>query len=219
MPSQTSLTELASTFLRLGLTAFGGPAAHIGLMRESFVRRRGWLDDATFFDLVGLSNLIPGPTSTELAMHIGHRRAGWPGFLVAGLGFIAPAVVLVLALAWAYVSFGTRPEAASVLAGIAPVVIAIVASAGIGLGRAALRTVPLVVVAAAVVAGSLAGVSEIVLLLAGGLVTLALAEARRWGAGPTASGHGMAAVGLLGAGRVLAIGGSLAAVAPLAVFV
>lgn len=219
--AETSLTELAATFLRLGLTAFGGPAAHIGLMREAFVKRRGWLDDATFLDLVGLSNLIPGPTSTELAMHVGHRRAGWPGFLVAGIGFIAPAVVLVLALAWAYVEFGSRPEATSTLAGIAPVVIAIVANAGIGLGRAALRTPTLLVVAAAVIVGSQVGVSEILLLLAGGVFTLMVAEVtRRAPAAGTERGGAIALGWLGGAGRVAALaGGVAAAVAPLAIFV
>lgn len=227
-PGQTSLRELAGTFLRLGLTAFGGPAAHIGLMREWFVRRRGWLDDATFLDLVGLSNLIPGPTSTELAMHIGHRRAGWPGFLLAGLAFIAPAVVLVLALAWAYVSFGSRPEATSILAGIAPVVIAIVANAAIGLGRTALRSGPLAGVAVAVAACALIGFSEIGLLLGGGAFTLLLAEVRgprpRAGARGTAAGSApprhrdAVALGWLGGGKALAIGSAAAAIAPLAVF-
>lgn len=215
--SRSSLTEVAATFLRLGLTAFGGPAAHIGLMRESFVRRRGWLDDATFLDLVGLSNLIPGPTSTELAMHIGHRRAGWPGFLVAGIAFIAPAVVLVLALAWMYVAYGSRPEATSILAGIAPVVIAIVANAGVGLGRAALRTPLLVAVAAAVIVGSLVGVSEILLLLAGGAFTLTVAEATRRVPAPGADKGGAAALGWLGGGRLVAAAGVIAAVAPLAI--
>lgn len=214
--SRTSLGELAVTFLRLGLTAFGGPAAHIGLMREAFVRRRGWLDDATFLDLFGLSNLIPGPTSTELAMHIGHRRAGWAGFLVAGFGFIAPAVIIVLALAWAYVTFGSRPEATAVLAGIAPVVIAIVANAGIVLGRAALRTRPLVAVTTAVVIGSLLGLSEILLLLGGGAFTLAVAEARWRYTGP---GRASAvAIGSIGSGRIVALAGGLAAVVgPLAI--
>jgi chromate transporter len=233
-PAKTSLVELAATFVRLGLTAFGGPAAHIGLMRESFVRRLGWLDDATFLDLVGLSNLIPGPTSTELAMHIGHRRAGWPGFIVAGLGFIAPAVGLVLALAWVYVSFGTRPEVASVLAGIAPVVIAIVANAAVGLGRTALPTASLAAVAGAVVAGSLVGVSEIGLLLGGGLLTLLAAEVRGRAAavrrgessavregrpdrGAGSDGHGAFGIGWLGSGKALALAGVAAAVGPLAI--
>jgi chromate transporter len=207
--SRTSLRELAATFLRLGLTAFGGPAAHIGLMREAFVRQRGWLDEATFLDLVGLSNLIPGPTSTELAMHIGHRRAGWGGFLVAGLGFISPAVVLVLALAVVYVSVGSRPEATAVLAGIAPVVISIVANAGVGLARAALRTPLLVAVTVAVIIGSLAGVSEILLLLGGGAVALSVHEGRRGASGPTV---GSASLAGWGGDRIVAVGAALAAI-------
>lgn len=102
-------------FLRLGATAFGGPAAHVALMRDEFVRRRRWLDDAAFLDLVGAANLIPGPTSTELAMHLGYRRAGWPGFAVAGLGFIAPAVLVVGVLAWGYVEAGTLPAVDALL--------------------------------------------------------------------------------------------------------
>ncbi len=104
------LRELAAVFLRLGVTSFGGPAAHIALMRDEFVRRRGWLDDATYVDLIGAANLIPGPTSTEVAMHVGHRRAGWPGLVVAGVAFILPAVLIVAVLAWVYVTQGSRPE-------------------------------------------------------------------------------------------------------------
>src|ERR1700750_1274028 len=102
---RTSLKELASLFLRLGLTAFGGPAAHIAMMEDEVVARRHWLTRDEFLDLLGATNLIPGPNSTELAIHIGHRRAGWPGLLVAGTCFIVPAVVIVLAIAWAYVRF------------------------------------------------------------------------------------------------------------------
>ena len=196
-------------------------------MREWFVRRRGWLDEATFLDLVGLSNLIPGPTSTELAMHIGQRRAGWPGFLVAGLAFITPAVVLVLGLAWAYVSFGARPEATSVLTGIAPVVIAIVANAGLGLARTALRRPSLVIVAVAVGAGSVVGVSEIALLVGAGVATLLVAEAGSWrsnraGAGDAGGAGGLAGLGLAvnlpGVGRIVAVSGAAVAVTPLALF-
>src|SRR5256884_5473907 len=114
---RTTLTELAALFLRLGATSFGGPAAHIAMMEDEVVRRRGWLTRADFLDLLGATNLIPGPNSTELAIHIGHRRAGWPGLLVAGACFIVPAMLIVLALAWAYVRFGRLPEAAGLLFG------------------------------------------------------------------------------------------------------
>ena len=99
-PPTTGLVSLAAVFLRIGLTAFGGPAGHIAIMRDEFVRRRGWLDDAAFVDLIGAANLIPGPTSSELAMHIGHRRAGRAGLVVAGLAFLLPAVLIVAVLAW-----------------------------------------------------------------------------------------------------------------------
>src|SRR5208337_3665500 len=106
------LGELARLFLKLGITAFGGPAAHIALMEDEVVRRRGWLTHAEFLDLLGATNLIPGPNSTELAIHIGRRRAGWAGLVVAGICFILPAAGITLALAWVYVRFGKLPYAA-----------------------------------------------------------------------------------------------------------
>src|SRR6202171_6652938 len=102
----TSLKDLALLFLRLGTIAFGGPAAHIAMMEDEVVRRRGWISHGAFLDMVGACNLIPGPNSTELAIHIGHRRAGWPGLIVAGVCFIVPAMLIVLGLGWAYVSYG-----------------------------------------------------------------------------------------------------------------
>src|SRR6266446_5150638 len=105
-----TLGELASLFLRLGTIAFGGPAAHIALMEDEVVRRRGWLSRAQFLDLVGATNLIPGPNSTELAIHIGYRQSGWTGLVVAGSCFILPAMLIVAGIAWAYVRFGTLPE-------------------------------------------------------------------------------------------------------------
>jgi len=141
IPSKpTPLGELALVFLRLGTTAFGGPAAHIALMRQEFVERRGWLTEAEFLDLVGASNLIPGPSSTEVAIHIGRQRAGWAGLLLAGLCFILPAALIATALAWAYVRFGGLPQAAGVFYGVKPVIIAVVAQALWMLGRTALKT-------------------------------------------------------------------------------
>ena len=136
----TPLGELALVFVRLGTTAFGGPAAHIALMRQEFVERRGWLTEAEFLDLVGASNLIPGPSSTEVAIHIGRQRAGWAGLLLAGLCFILPAALIATALAWAYVRFGPLPQAAGVFYGVKPVIIAVVAQALWMLGRTALKT-------------------------------------------------------------------------------
>ena len=141
IPSKpTPLGELALVFLRLGTTAFGGPAAHIALMRQEFVERRGWLTEAEFLDLVGASNLIPGPSSTEVAIHIGRQRAGWAGLLLAGLCFILPAALIATALAWVYVRFGGLPQAAGVFYGVKPVIIAVVAQALWMLGRTALKT-------------------------------------------------------------------------------
>src|SRR5262245_6618916 len=106
-PAKASLRTVAAVFLRLGATRFGGPAAHIALMEEEVVRRRAWLTHEEFVDLLGATNLIPGPNSTEMAIHVGHRVAGWPGLLVAGVCFILPAALIVSLLAWAYVHFGT----------------------------------------------------------------------------------------------------------------
>src|SRR3954466_4887688 len=104
---ESELGEVSRLFLRLGFTAFGGPAAHIAMMRHEVVERRQWMTDQHFLDLVGATNLIPGPNSTEMAIHIGHERAGWRGLLAAGLCFIMPAVLIVMALAWAYVRYGS----------------------------------------------------------------------------------------------------------------
>ncbi len=203
----TSLRELATIFLRLGVTSFGGPAAHIALMREEFVRRRGWLDDAAYLDLIGAANLIPGPTSTEVAMHVGHRRAGWPGLVVAGLAFILPAVLFVAVLAWVYVRAGTRPEVEALLAGIAPVVVAIIAFAGASIGRTVRQTRLGVVLVALAIVLVVIRVPEIAVLLGLGVVALIVRLGPWSGVGPGirrgvagviagagASSHGLGAV-------------------------
>ena len=164
------LGELALIFLRLGATAFGGPAAHIALMRREFVERRGWLTEADFLDLVGASNLIPGPGSTEVAIFIGLRRAGWIGLLLAGVCFILPAALLVTALAWAYVRFGHLPQAAGVFYGVKPVIIAVVGQALWMLGRTALRTRLLRAVGAATTVLAFLGVPPLALLFGTGAV-------------------------------------------------
>ena len=158
------LAELAGLFLRLGTTAFGGPAAHIAMMEDEVVRRRGWLTREEFLDLLGATNLIPGPNSTELAIHIGHRRAGWPGLLVAGTAFIVPAMLIVTGFGWAYVRFGALPETRGLLYGIKPVVIAIVLQALWALGRAAIRSWSLALIGVAAVVASAAGVGELTVL-------------------------------------------------------
>lgn len=164
------LSELAALFLRLGTTAFGGPAAHIAMMREEIVHRRQWLTDAEFLDLLGATNLIPGPNSTEMAIHVGHRRAGWPGLVVAGACFILPAALIVTVIAWAYVRFGQLPKVEGLLYGVKPVIIAVVLQALWGLVRAALKTKPLAAVAVVAVALSLLGVNELVVLFGTGLL-------------------------------------------------
>jgi len=123
------LAELARLFLKLGTIGFGGPAAHIALMEDEVVRRRGWLTRERFLDLLGATNLIPGPNSTEMAIHVGHQRAGWRGLVVAGVSFILPAFLVVLACAWAYGRYGTLPAAEGLLRGVKPVIIAIVLQA------------------------------------------------------------------------------------------
>ena len=164
----SALSELGRLFLGLGATAFGGPAAHVAMMEHEVVRRRGWLTRDEFLDLVGATNLIPGPNSTEMAIHIGHRRAGWPGLVVAGICFIVPAAVIVWALAWAYIRFGRLPEVAGLLYGVKPVIIAVVLQALWGLGKSALKTRGLVVVALACAALSAAGIDELVILFGAG---------------------------------------------------
>lgn len=181
-----NLRELAFVFLRLGATAFGGPAAHIGILREEVVRRRGWLADAEFLDLLGAANLIPGPNSTELAIHIGRKRAGFPGLIVAGAAFILPAMAVTLAFAWAYVRFGTLPAAAGFLYGVKPVIIAIVAHALWGLGRVAIRGRTSAFVAIAALVAVAAGAHELAVLAAAGLVAAAIRAAPRFGSGTAA---------------------------------
>ena len=126
--------------MRLGATAFGGPAAHIAMMRDEVVRRRAWVTEEQFLDLLGATNLIPGPNSTEMAIHIGWRRRRWAGLVVAGVSFILPAMFITGILAWAYVRFGTLPEAAGLLWGVKPVILEIVAQALWNLAPAADRT-------------------------------------------------------------------------------
>ncbi len=164
------LREVATLFSKLGVIGFGGPAAHIALMRDEVVRRRHWMDDQEFLEWVGATNLIPGPNSTELAIHLGHQRAGWKGLITAGVCFIAPAVAMVAALAWLYSDHGTDPRVVDIRYGVLPVIIAVVAQALVGLGRTALVDLFSAVLGLAAFGAYLAGVHElIVLAVAGGL--------------------------------------------------
>jgi chromate transporter len=175
------LGEVGGYFLRLGFTAFGGPAAHIAMMRDEVVRRRKWISDQRFLDLLGVINLIPGPNSTELAIYLGYERAGWLGLVAGGALFIAPAMLIVMTLAWAYVKFGSMPQVAWLLYGVKPVVIAIILQALWGLARTALKGPIAAALGLAVVALYLVGVNVLALLFGGalayGLIRLA---ARGW---------------------------------------
>jgi len=178
-PAPGSLRELAALFLRLGTIAFGGPAAHIAMMRDEVVVRRKWLRDEEFLDLLGATNLIPGPNSTEMAIHIGYLRAGWRGFLVAGASFIAPAALIVTILAWAYVQYGATPEATWLLYGVKPVIIVIVAKALWDLGRTAMKDSALAATGVAAFALYLLGINEILVLLGGGVIVMAWRNRKR----------------------------------------
>ena len=175
MPSTLAdIWELAGIFLRLGTVAFGGPAAHIAMMRAEFVERRSWLTESEFLDLIGAANVIPGPSSTEVAIHIGLRRAGWIGLAVAGVCFIVPASLIVTAIAWGYVRFGRLPQVEGLLYGIKPVIIAVIGQALWTLGRTALKTMRQVIVGVLATAGALFGVNPVWLIVGAGYVTATL---------------------------------------------
>lgn len=176
-----SLRELAFLFLRLGTTAFGGPGAHIAMMEDEVVRRREWLSHAEFLDLIGATSLIPGPSSTEMAIYIGRYRAGWAGILVAGACFILPAALIVAVIAWAYVRFGSLPQAAGLLYGVKPVVIAVIVQALWALRRAAFKTGFVMVMGLIALAADFLGVNVVVVLLGtGAFVALGSSLRQHW---------------------------------------
>jgi chromate transporter len=164
------LKEVAGLFLKLGIIGFGGPAAHIAMMEDEVVRRRGWLSREKFIDLLGATNLVPGPNSTEMAIHIGRSRAGFPGLFVAGACFILPAVAMATACAWAYTRFGALPQTGGILYGVKPVIIAVVFQALWGLGRTAVKSPGLAAMGIAAAALSFLGVNELLLLFASGVL-------------------------------------------------
>ena len=182
------LLEVTALFLKLGLTGFGGPAAHIAMMHDEVVTRRKWLSDQEFLDLVGATNLIPGPNSTEMAIHIGFLRAGWLGLFVGGVCFILPAMLIVMALAWVYVRYGATPQSGWLLYGIKPVVIAIIVQALWVLGKKAVKGPLAALVALIVLALYFLGVNEIVLLFAGGLAVMLIANMQRLRKGSLVAG-------------------------------
>ncbi len=176
MPAKSRTLEVLRLALRLGFTAFGGPAAHIALLREEVVTRKAWLTDQRFLDYLGICNLIPGPNSTELVMHVAMQRAGWRGLIAGGLGFILPAASITLFFAWLYQTYGSSPSFTGVLYGVQPVVIAVVVQAIYGLAKPALKTPLLGAAALAAIIGYALGINELVLLF--GIAGLAFLASR-----------------------------------------
>ncbi len=173
------LAEVAALFLKLGFTAFGGPAAHIGIMHNEVVVLRKWLTDEEFLDLLGATNLIPGPNSTEMAIHIGYLRAGFLGLLTGGICFIAPATLIVLGLSWLYVQYGNTPQLEWLMYGIKPVVIAIIAQALWTLGRKAFNNKLAVIIGVSVFVLYFFKLNEIALLFGGALIVMIVSNYRR----------------------------------------
>lgn len=164
------LSEIASVFFKLGCLAFGGPAAHISMMEDEVVTKRKWISRQHFLDLVGATNLIPGPNSTEMTMHCGHERGGVLGLFVAGICFIFPAVTITAILAWFYVTYGSLPAVEPIIRGIQPAVLAIIASAILKLGKKAVKTIDLAVLGVIALTVTLFGVNEIIVLLSTGIL-------------------------------------------------
>lgn len=179
----SAIKEIAKLFLRLGFTAFGGPAAHIAMMQQEVVTKRKWLNEQEFLDLLGATNLIPGPNSTEMAIHIGHARAGWKGLIVAGMCFILPAVFITLIFAVLYRQYGQLPEVQPFVYGIKPAIIAIILSAVFPLAKKSLKTPELILIGIVVLILSLLNIHEIYLMFGAGLFSLLSATVRNKRAG------------------------------------
>jgi chromate transporter len=179
------LAEVTAVMLKLGTTAFGGPAVHVAMLRDEVVRRRHWLDDKEFLDLFGAVSVLPGPSSTQLAISLSRRRAGWVGLVVGGICFIAPAMTIVLTLAWAYVHYGATTPGGGALSGVEPVVIAVVAVALRDLARQALKRRWLAVIGILAAAAYFAGVSVLLPLLGGGVIVMLVDNRNRIAPGPT----------------------------------
>ncbi|MFS4492155.1 chromate efflux transporter [Maribacter sp. 2308TA10-17] len=172
MSEGQKLKEIAVLFFKLGSIAFGGPAAHIAMMEDEVVRKRKWMTQEHFLDLMGATNLIPGPNSTEMTMHCGHERAGWKGLFVAGFCFIFPAVVITGIFAWLYKKYGQLPEVEPFIYGIKPAVIAIIIMAAYKLGKKAVKNTKLAILGIAAIVVCLLGVNEIIVLFGCGLIGL-----------------------------------------------
>jgi chromate transporter len=180
-PERTNTKELARLFLKLGITAFGGPAAHIAMMQREVVEKRQWMDHQHFLDLIGATNLIPGPNSTEMAIHIGHERGGWKGLLIAGVCFILPAVLITGFIAWLYQRYGQLPQVTQFIYGIKPAIIAIILAAALPLARRAVKTAELAVIGMLALGAALAGINEIDVMFGAGLIVLVLYMIRKQG--------------------------------------
>ena len=178
MEAKTNLKELAKLFLKLGIIGFGGPAAHIAMMREEVVVKRKWLTEQHFLDLIGATNLIPGPNSTEMAIHIGHEKGGWKGLLIAGLCFILPAVFITGIFAWLYKQYGQIPEVQPFVYGIKPAIIAIILAAIFPLAKKSLKSFELLIIGLIVLSCSLLNYNEIYLMFGAGFLALFLSYIR-----------------------------------------
>jgi chromate transporter len=177
--NRSQLAEVGKVFLKLGLTGFGGPAVHIAMMEEEVVRKRQWMSHEHFLDLIGATNLIPGPNSTEMALHCGQERAGWRGLLLAGACFILPAVVITGLIAWAYQQYGTLPQVAPFIYGIKPAIIGIVVSLMITLGRKALKNIELGIIGTICITLAFFGINEIYILFGAGFLAMLIQLARQ----------------------------------------
>jgi chromate transporter len=169
-----NIKEVALLFLKLGFTTFGGPAAFLGIAHDEVVKRRKWLDDTQFLDLIGATNLIPGPNAVEMAIHIGFLHAGWVGFWLGGISYTLPAVLIVMGLAWSYQHFGGMPQLTWILYAVEPVVIAIILKALLSLGKQIFKKLFLLIIAISVMVLSLAGVDSILLLFGFGLLVMVI---------------------------------------------
>lgn len=178
MKNSADLKEIAKLFLKLGVIGFGGPAAHIAMMQEEVVTKRKWLTEQHFLDLIGATNLIPGPNSTEMAIHIGYEKAGWKGLLIAGLCFILPAVFITGFFAWLYKQYGQLPEVQPFVYGIKPAIIAIILGAIFPLAKKSLKSTELIIIGLLVLIGSLLNINEMYLMFGAGFFALLLAYRR-----------------------------------------
>lgn len=179
MGKENNLKEVAGVFLKLGVTAFGGPAAHIAMMQQEVVTKRKWMSEEHFLDLIGATNLIPGPNSTEMAIHIGQERAGWKGLIVAGLCFICPAVIITLCFAWLYKEYGQLPQVQPFIYGIKPAIISVILSAVFPLAKKSLKTIALWIIGISVLMLSFLGINELFLLFGAGIIAMLFAIIRQ----------------------------------------